>query len=94
MVYILQAVRYSGLCDCVDGAWGKFCKHQAAIYQNFSIVPPNTPEVDVDSRSLAAFLAEGGKAKVTSYYAPLQVGDCVCAVDVELMLLMLLLTTK
>lgn len=60
-----------GLCVCVEGATGKFCKHQAAVMKFFDIEFPNAPAVTSSDRHMAAVLALGKKAPNRGFFVGL-----------------------
>lgn len=51
-----------GICTCIEGMFGRFCKHIAAIYKHFSRTVPNLPACSPRHRYEVAWLAYGLKA--------------------------------
>lgn len=58
-----------GTCTCVDGMFGRFCKHMAAVYKHFSVEVPNLPACTAKDRYEVAQLAYGPKALPYGFYA-------------------------
>lgn len=48
-----------GSCTCPDGKYGRFCKHQSAVYQFFQVRANNFPAVTAEGRYEMAKLALG-----------------------------------
>jgi hypothetical protein len=49
-----------GICTCIDGRSGRFCKHQCAVFAALGqLAFPNLPSVTAEDRQQAAFLADG-----------------------------------
>lgn len=48
-----------GFCSCEMGRLGKFCKHQAGVYNHFQENFPNSPAITAQSKYLMAKLAFG-----------------------------------
>jgi hypothetical protein len=57
-----------GVCSCMIGMSGKFCKHQAAVYKWHNESLPNLPPVSSQSRYEAAFLALGDAVPHLDFY--------------------------
>jgi len=66
----------SGLCSCPIGAFGAFCKHQAALYKHKKIRLPNMPAVTKTDRHQMAILARGNTVKQVDFYRGLNVSFC------------------
>lgn len=62
----------NGLCTCMDGIYGRFCKHMAAIYKKFKLLLPNLPACSTKDRYEIARLAYGAKVLPYSFYNSLQ----------------------
>lgn len=60
----------SGICSCPSALTGKFCKHQYAIYQFFSIKSVNFPLITPIDRYNIAKIAFGDKVLDKSFYEP------------------------
>jgi len=60
-----------GLCSCLDGRYGKFCKHQAAVFAYFKCGFPNSPKCTQDDRYQVACLALGDKVPCRDFYESL-----------------------
>lgn len=61
-----------GVCTCPEGQFGRFCKHEAAIYKHYDIQGINFPPVTQKHRYEMAFLATGDKTLNEDFYQPLQ----------------------
>lgn len=48
-----------GSCTCPDGQFGKFCKHECAVYNYFNICSKNFPPVRAQDRELMYIIAKG-----------------------------------
>jgi len=59
MMYTVDAE--FGLCACMRGMAGAFCKHQAFVHDRFNVPFPNAPAVTADDRYALAQLALGEK---------------------------------
>ena len=57
-----------GMCSCPIGRCGGFCKHQAVVLMHFDKTLSNAPPVNVESRQVAAFLANGVISHVAGFY--------------------------
>ncbi len=64
-----------GLCTCIHGMYGRFCKHAAAVYKYFKILMPNLPACSTKDRHQIALLAYGEKALPFGFYQALQQDD-------------------
>jgi len=60
-----------GACSCTSGKYGRFCKHEAAIYRLFNTTLPNAPALLPQDRSKVAYIALGKDAKDHSFYEDL-----------------------
>ncbi|KAJ8913145.1 hypothetical protein NQ315_006063, partial [Exocentrus adspersus] len=57
-----------GICTCPFGAQGRFCKHQAFVYNCFKCSLPNMPLVSASERYNLGQLALGGKCPELSFF--------------------------
>ena len=57
-----------GLCACVSGQSGAFCKHQAFVHERFQIPFPNAPAVSIDDRHKLAVVALGSKCPGKGFF--------------------------
>ncbi|XP_050065244.1 uncharacterized protein LOC126554199 [Aphis gossypii] len=48
-----------GCCSCLSGKFGKFCKHQCAVYIHFDVISKSFPPVTPKDRYEIAVLAQG-----------------------------------
>ncbi|CAI6348160.1 unnamed protein product [Macrosiphum euphorbiae] len=48
-----------GCCSCLSGKFGKFCKHQCAVYIHFDVISKSFPPVTPKDRYEIAILAQG-----------------------------------
>lgn len=62
-----------GTCSCPVGAFGAFCKHQAALYRWRGVGLPNMPAVSMEDRREIAILAFGEAARDYNFYRRLDV---------------------
>lgn len=60
-----------GVCTCVDGVHGKFCKHQAGVVKYFHKTMLNAPPVSAQSRHAMSVLALGDRAEALEFYQSL-----------------------
>lgn len=68
-----------GLCSCPVGAFGSFCKHQAALYRYKRIGLPSMPAVTPEDRHEMAMLAFGESARDSDFYRRLDVSFSLCS---------------
>lgn len=61
-----------GVCSCVRGLTGAFCKHQAYIQQQHKIQLPNTPAVTLEERYALGKLALGDKCPPLEFFQGLK----------------------
>lgn len=57
-----------GICACPFGAQGRFCKHQAFVYNYFNCSLPNLPVVSASERYSLGQLALGEKCPELSFF--------------------------
>ena len=57
-----------GLCACVSGQSGAFCKHQAFVHERYKIPFPNAPAVSIDDRHKLAVVALGSKCPRKNFF--------------------------
>lgn len=58
------------ICSSNDGLYGKFCKHQCAVYKSFGVVGTNFPPVTSKDLHSVAYLALGDKTPALAFYEP------------------------
>ena len=63
----------SGVCSCPIGAYGAFCKHQAALFKHKKIRLPGMPAVSKRDRYQMSILARGDAVKKLNFYRGLNV---------------------
>jgi hypothetical protein len=68
----------SACCSCPSGMFGRFCKHQFAVYYNFNVCGVNFPPITAQHRYEMAYLALGEDAPPPSFYEPLKQEAEVC----------------
>jgi hypothetical protein len=59
-----------GFCNCVSGAQGGYCKHQAAVATVFGISFPNCPSLTPDDKAELFFIANNTEMHL-SFFEPL-----------------------
>jgi len=64
-----------GLCACISGQTGAFCKHQAFVHERFSVPFPNAPAVALADRHKLAVLALGNKCPGKDFFRSLHETD-------------------
>jgi len=64
-----------GLCECLFGRNGAFCKHQAILHQHYNTNPPNLPILTTDMRYSLAKLALGINCPNRSFYENFRIKD-------------------
>jgi len=62
----------NGVCTCVSGKQGAFCKHQALIHLHFGGAFPNLPPINIFERRSLAQLALGDKCPPLSFFVDLR----------------------
>ena len=68
-VYTVDAL--FGLCACVSGQTGAFCKHQAVVHERFAVPFPNAPAVSLHDRHKLAVVALGSKCPGKDFFRSL-----------------------
>ncbi|XP_065217403.1 uncharacterized protein LOC135843445 [Planococcus citri] len=71
-----------GSCSCMSGKSGSFCKHQAAVYQYFTVFLTNFPAITVKNRHKMAQVSLGDNAPEISFYEDFE--TLPCAENIEL----------
>ena len=57
-----------GLCTCLSGRTGAFCKHQCFLFTKLNLELPNAPVLNLSDRLLFAYLASGQKDLDEDFY--------------------------
>jgi len=63
----------AGCCSCSIGKYGKFCKHQCAVYIHYDEMSNNFPPVTPQDRHEIAMLASGDKSLKIDFFQPFYV---------------------
>ncbi|XP_075752371.1 uncharacterized protein LOC142818051 [Rhipicephalus microplus] len=61
-----------GLCTCLFGKQGAFCKHQALVRKKYGGLFPNAPALGTDNRYQLGQLAQGEKCLPRIFFEPFQ----------------------
>ncbi|KAL3225334.1 hypothetical protein MRX96_025869 [Rhipicephalus microplus] len=61
-----------GLCTCLFGKQGAFCKHQALVQKKYGGLFPNAPALSTDDRYQLGQLAPGEKCPPRIFFEPFQ----------------------
>ncbi|KAL3189141.1 hypothetical protein MRX96_003276 [Rhipicephalus microplus] len=61
-----------GLCTCIFGKQGAFCKHQALVQKKYGGLFPNAPALSTDDRYQLGQLALGEKCPPRIFFEPFQ----------------------
>jgi len=61
-----------GKCTCINGIFGRFCKHEAAVYKFFGDAMPRMPLMTATLKHKIAVLALGSKAEPIEFYDSLK----------------------
>jgi len=66
-----------GCCSCLSGKFGKFCKHQCAVYIHFDVISKSFPPVTPKDRYEIAILAQGNVSISPDFFQSfLSVNNC------------------
>ncbi len=61
----------NGVCSCVSGMQGAFCKHQAAVLLKYKVSFPNSPELSVENKREFCYIATGKDCIRSSFLDPM-----------------------